>query len=222
MKQHQKLILASASPRRKELLGNMGLEFTIQPSDIAEVGFEGVPEEIPSRIVIEKMKAAKSSYHLVAPLARRSLFSGIVLTTTDGEDGSGYVGQNPYFLAADTIVALDQDVYGKPENQEHARSMLATLSGKTHQVYTCFRIENFEGDYIEKTIRTDVQMRTISKEMLQWYLDTKEPFDKAGGYAIQGFGSVLVESIQGSYTNVVGLPLAEVVDGLAELKVISF
>ena len=195
MKQHEQLILASASPRRKELLEKMGLKFSIQPSEITEVGYGGSPEKIPSLIVIQKMKAAK------ARLA---------------------MNQEGYILAADTIVALEQEVFGKPENADHARMMLTQLSGKTHQVYTCFRIEGLGGDHIEKTIRTDVKMRTITSEMLAWYIATNEPFDKAGSYAIQGFGSVLVESIQGSYTNVVGLPVSEVIDALLELKVISY
>ncbi len=199
LKQHEKLILASASPRRKELLSSMGIQFIIQPSDIAEVGYGGTPDKVPSRIVMQKMKAAICN--LAAPSGRM---------------------ENIYFLAADTIVAIEQKIYGKPENIEHARSMLSELSDKTHQVYTCFRIEDLSGEFVEKTIRTDVKMRKISDEMLQWYLDTQEPFDKAGSYAIQGYGSVLVESIQGSYTNVVGLPMAEVMDGLVQLKVISF
>ncbi len=126
-----------------------------------------------------------------------------------------------YILAADTIVALENEVYGKPENADHARTMLKDLSGKTHQVYTCFRIEGLEGDFVEKTVKTDVKMREIPAEMLQWYVSTGEPFDKAGSYAIQGHGSILVESISGSYTNVVGLPMAEVVDALVQLKVIT-
>jgi septum formation protein len=195
LKQHEKLILASASPRRKELLQSMGIKFVVQPSDIAEVGYGGAPEKVPSRIVTQKMKATKVQM-------------GLHL--------EGYV------LAADTIVALGKEIYGKPENMEHARSMLRQLSGKIHQVYTCFRVEGWNGEFIEKTTRTDVKMRKLSDQMLQWYLNTNEPFDKAGGYAIQGFGSVLVESIQGSYTNVLGLPMAEVMDALVELKVISF
>jgi septum formation protein len=195
MKQLEPIILASASPRRKELLEKLGLKLSIQPSEIAEVGYGGTPEKIPSRIVIQKMKAAKAKL---------------------GMDQDGYV------LAADTIVALNQEVFGKPESAEHARTMLSQLSGKTHQVYTCFRIEGLEGDFIEKTLRTDVKMRTITPEILNWYVSTQEPFDKAGSYAIQGYGSALVESIQGSYTNVVGLPVAEVLDAFIELKVISF
>lgn len=202
MKQLEKLILASASPRRKEMLEKIGLKFTVQPSEIAEVGYDGIPEKIPSRIVTQKMKASKATYFSAAP--------------------SGSMGNDIFFLAADTIVALGQESFGKPENVEQARAMLKALSGKTHQVYTCFRIEGLTGDFVEKTILTDVKMRTITPDMLQWYLDTKEPFDKAGSYAIQGYGSALVESIQGSYSNVVGLPLAEVIDALVELKVISF
>lgn len=195
MKQLEPLILASASPRRKELLEKMGVKITVSPSEIAEVGYDGIPEKIPSRIVLQKMKAAKAR----------------IGTNLDG-----------CILAADTIVALGQQVYGKPENNDHARTMLRELSGKTHQVYTCFRIEDLMGDFVEKTVRTDVKMRMITEEMIQWYIDTNEPFDKAGSYAIQGYGSVFVESIHGSYTNVVGLPIPEVVDALLELKVISF
>lgn len=195
MKQLEPIILASASPRRKEMLENLGLKFTVQPSEIVEVGYDGIPEKIPSRIVTQKMKAAKAKV-------------GMKL------DG--------YILAADTIVALEQESFGKPENPDQARAMLNVLSGKIHQVYTCFRVEGLTGDFVEKTVCTHVKMRNITKEHIDWYLSTQEPFDKAGSYAIQGFGALLVESIQGSYTNVVGLPLAEVTDALLELKVITF
>ena len=170
MKQLEQIILASASPRRKDLLEKLGLKLTIQPSEIAEVGYGGTPEKIPSRIVIQKMKAAKAKLGM---------------------------NQEGYILAADTIVALEQEVFGKPENIEHARTMLTQLSGKTHQVYTCFRIEGLEGDFIEKTIRTDVNMKIITPEMLGWYLSTQEPFDKAGSYAIQGYGSDLSSRFKG-------------------------
>jgi septum formation protein len=195
MKQLEKIILASASPRRKELLENLGLKLTVSPSDVAEDGFAGSPETIASKIVVQKMKAA------IAKL---------------GNDMDGYV------LAADTIVVLGLEIFGKPENADHARSMLLQLSGKVHQVYTCFRIENSKGDCVEKTVCTHVKMKTITPGMLQWYLSTQEPFGKAGSYAIQGYGGVLVEKIEGSYTNVVGLPMAEVMDALIELKVIAF
>lgn len=195
MKQNEKIILASQSPRRKELLEQLGLTLTISPSEIAEVGYGGSPEKIPSRIVIQKMKAAKAKL---------------------GADMDGCI------LAADTIVALDNEVFGKPENKDHAKSILRQLSGKKHAVYTCFRIETVEGDFIERTIMTAVRMRTITDEMLNWYLSTNEPYDKAGAYAIQGYAGVFVESIEGSYSNVVGLPLAEVMDALVNLKIVSF
>lgn len=195
MKQLEKIILASQSPRRKEFLKQLGIDITVMPSEIAEAGYSGVPEKIPSLIVMQKIKAVKAML---------------------GKNQDGYL------LAADTIVALENEIFGKPENTEHARIMLQKLSGKIHQVFTCFRIEGMRGDFVEKTVHTSVQMRTISKEMLDWYLSTSEPFDKAGSYAIQGYGNVLVETIQGSYSNVVGLPMSEVVDALIQLKVISF
>jgi len=195
LKQLEKLTLASASPRRKELLEGIGLKIDVKPSDIAEVGYGGIPEKVPSRIVTQKMKSAKAQIGM----------------SLDG-----------FVLAADTIVALEQEVFGKPENIEHARTMLKQLSGKTHQVYTCFRIEGLIGDFVEKTVRTDVNMRILTPEMIEWYVSSREPFDKAGGYAIQGLGGIFVDSIHGSYTNVVGLPMAEVADALVHLKVISF
>lgn len=195
MKQNEKIILASQSPRRKELLEQLGLSLTIMPSEIAEVGYGGSPEKIPSRIVTQKIKAVKAKL---------------------GMDFDGCL------LAADTIVALENEVFGKPENPDHARTMLRQLSDKIHLVYTCFRIETFEGDFVEKTVRTDVKMRKISEEMLNWYLSTSEPYDKAGAYAIQGYAGVFVESIQGSYSNVVGLPLAEVVEAFIQMKIVTF
>lgn len=173
----------------------LGIDFTVMPSEIAEVGYGGTPDKIPSLIVTQKIKTVKAMLGM---------------------------NQNGYLLAADTIVVLENEVFGKPENADQARTMLQKLSGRTHQVYTCFRIEGVEGDFVEKTVQTAVKMRPISKEMLEWYISTSEPFDKAGSYAIQGYGNILVEAIQGSYSNVVGLPMSEVVDALIHLKVISF
>ncbi len=118
-------------------------------------------------------------------------------------------------IAADTVVSIDDHVLGKPTDAEDAVRTLQRLSGRTHQVLTGVSLKCKQqgiDDLID--VRTDVTFGVLSKELIAWYVATKEPFDKAGSYAIQGKGAVLVKAIDGSYYNVVGLPLYEIADGL--------
>jgi septum formation protein len=190
-----KLILASASPRRRDLLDSIGLGFTVQPADISEALLDNeTPGEHVMRLSREKSEAV----------------SGI----------------NPlqWVLAADTVVVLDNKILGKPESREHAISMLSTLQSRTHQVFTGYTIIRAQPEGFVKTahVKSLVKIRTMSSREVSDYVDTGEPMDKAGAYAIQGLGAAIVEWVNGSYTNVVGLPLSEVALNLRDLGIFDF
>jgi septum formation protein len=125
-------------------------------------------------------------------------------------------------IAADTIVLKNNDILGKPKSRYEARTMLKQLSGQVHQVLTgyavCCKAKN---KMFSETIKTDVLFKNLTHDEIEWYVHTKEPFDKAGSYAIQGLGTFLVKSINGSYTNVVGLPVCEVIELLIKEGVID-
>jgi len=180
------LILASKSPRRSYLLKQAGLEFSVIPSSIDE---SAVPLSSPETYV-RVMAEAKA------------------MDISDKYPDKWVIG-------ADTIVLIDGSILGKPGSKSEARAMLNQLSGQTHQVLTGYAIccktkkRNFS-----ETIKTEVSFKNLSKEEIEWYIHTDEPFDKAGAYAIQGLGTFIVKSINGSYTNVVGLPVCEVVEFL--------
>lgn len=126
-----------------------------------------------------------------------------------------------WVIGADTIVLIDGLILGKPSGKEAARGMLLRLSGQTHQVCTGFTICCAElNKSFTNAVRTDVTFKRLSTDEIEWYINTDEPFDKAGAYAIQGLGTFLVKSIHGSYTNVVGLPVCEVIEYLIQEGVI--
>jgi septum formation protein len=179
------LILASASPRRRELLAQLGLTFQVEPADVDE---RPHPHEAPGAYV------ARIARDKACTLARRH--------------------PGALVLAADTTVVLAGQVLGKPEDEADARRMLGALAGRAHQVLTAVALEGpHSALHVEQT---QVHMRQASAEELAWYVSTGEPRDKAGAYAIQGRGGFLVERIEGSYSNVVGLPLAQTVRMLCE------
>lgn len=174
------IILASTSPRRYELLQNLGLSFKVVPSEVKENQqldtnpIDGVREN-----ALKKGRWVSANYpdHLV--------------------------------IAADTIVVLGQKVMGKPADEQDAYRMLAELSGKTHQVYTAIGLffERYNQSQMD-IVSTDVTFRELTGDEIWAYINTGEPFDKAGAYAIQGQGSVLIDRINGCYFNVVGFPLS--------------
>ena len=187
------LILASASPRRKYLLEQAGLRFRVVPSPFDE---SGVPPDEPARYV-RRLAEAKA-----------------------GEVAALHPGA--WVIGADTIVAEGRRLLGKPASPEEAREMLARLSGRTHQVYTgfCIRREKERARFVD-AVGTDVTFKTLSPTEIDWYIRSGEPFDKAGAYAIQGIGTFLVRRINGSYSNVVGLPVCEVVEILIREGVLT-
>lgn len=188
------LVLASGSPRRSELLGSVGLDFTVHPSKADE----------------PKPEQGEAPRDYAMRMAR--------IKTED------VAWQHPdsVTLGSDTIVVLGNEVMGKPESDADALRMLMALSGQAHQVITgcCLAIPGQDTPHCF-SVCTDVTMCESSEQELRNYIATEEPMDKAGAYAIQGIGSFMVKGISGSYTNVVGLPLARVLEELRRLQVIK-
>ena len=194
MKANGRIVLASASPRRKELLELLGLKLEIVPSDVVEITQETDPGLFARRMAEEKAKAVRVRM---------------------GDKFRGWV------LGADTVVALGKEIFGKPRDVEDARRMLWRLAGRTHQVYTGFYVERFDGDFSGMTVKTEVDFVHLSEAEIEAYIRSREPFDKAGAYAIQGRAGAFVRAINGSFSNVIGLPLVEVVSALRELGAVS-
>ena len=188
-----RLILASKSPRRKYLLEQAGLTFSIIPSDFDESSVTMLNPDFYVKMLAEAKAFDISEQH-----------------------------PDCWVIGADTIVLIDNKILGKPGSNEDARSMLKQLSGKTHQVLTgyCICCKNKDTVFSE-TAKTDVHFKSLSEAEIDWYIQTDEPFDKAGAYAIQGIGTFLVKRINGSYTNVVGLPICEVIEFLINEGVVE-
>lgn len=188
------LILASKSARRRYLLKQAGINFSVIPSDFDE---SSVPVSSPENYV-KILAESKAKY------------------ISDNYPDSWVIG-------ADTVVVINGNILGKPSSRDDARIMLKDLSGQTHEVITgyCICCKAKERSFSE-FIRTKVLFKDLSEDEIEWYIHTKEPFDKAGGYAIQGLGTFLVKSINGSYTNVVGLPVCEVIEFLIKEHIIGF
>ncbi|WP_232695610.1 Maf family protein [Brevibacillus daliensis] len=179
MNSYPPIVLASSSPRRQELLKNLGLPFTIQVSDIDEtVSPDLKPEEIVQTLSFQK-----------AEVITRNLSFGLV-------------------IGSDTIVVLDGQVLGKPTDEQDAYRMLRALSGRMHQVFTGIAIIDVASGKAEVSYSsTYVTMEAMTDETIYSYIASGEPMDKAGSYAIQGLGATLVQKIEGDYFTVVGLPL---------------
>jgi septum formation protein len=175
---HAGLLLASASPRRAELLRAAGFEFEILPVDIDEQPVPGeAPEQYVARLAEEKAAAAQR------------------------------LRPDAIVIGADTAVVLDRQIFGKPAGRADAERMLGTLSGRTHEVLTglCVARDTRSERHVE---RSQVTMASLDPRTIAWYVASGEPLDKAGAYAVQGLASRFVAEIRGSYSNVVGLPVA--------------
>ena len=194
-----KLILASGSPRRREILTDLGYSFDVKTADFDEsqVSLEK-PSEGVQALALGKATAAAEATSVDAPTV---------------------------FLGSDTVVALNDAVMGKPTDEEDAKAMLRSLSGKTHVVYTGVALveKNERGEIVSNETfveATEVTFFELSEEEIDWYVGTGEPMDKAGAYGIQSLGRVLVEGIRGDYETVVGLPAARVYRALREHDVV--
>ncbi len=197
-----KYILASASPRRRELLTQAGLEFEILTSDAEEV----ITKEIPWEVVVE-----------LASVKAENVYKKIKETSNDTED--------LVLIGADTVVVYKDEILGKPKDEEDAYNMLSMLAGRTHQVYTgvCLLIVE-EGKTRKKTFyeSTDVSFYPISRQDLKRYIESKDHLDKAGAYGIQGPFAIHVKGIKGDYNNVVGLPIAHLYQELWKENLLPF
>jgi len=178
-----RVVLASASPRRRELLAQIGVEFTVSPADIDETVRPGEsPDDYVLRMAISKAQQGCAS--LADPVAAALI------------------------LGADTAVVLDKQILGKPRDEADAEYMLASLAGRTHRVMSAVAIT--DGKRLESRLSiTAVTFRDMGADEIRAYWRSGEPCDKAGAYAIQGYGALLVRELQGSYSGVVGLPLFE-------------
>jgi nucleoside triphosphate pyrophosphatase len=188
-----RLVLASASPRRRDLLGRLVPVFDVRPADVDE-----------------SHRPGEAAEDLVARLA-----------ATKAEAGRGAAAPGSVVLGADTIVVLDGDVLGKPVDGDHASAMLGRLSGRTHRVLTGVAVAAEGHDLAVEVVTTEVTFRTLTTGTIAEYVASGEPLDKAGAYGIQGGGGALVASIDGPFDNVVGLPLDTVRRLLARTGVLG-
>jgi septum formation protein len=190
-----RLILASASPRRAELLRSAGYTFDVVAADVDE---SIRPGETPSAYV--RRLAADKSFRVAGGHSGPPLREG-------GQTGSALRDGEAIILGADTTVVVDGAILGKPRDDDDSRAMLQRLSGKTHQVLTGLSLRQGTHE-VGRVETTSVAFRELTDEDISWYVASGEGRDKAGGYAIQGLASRFIPSISGSYSNVVGLPLA--------------
>ena len=195
--QHRPLCLASSSPRRKNMLQNFGLEFFSISPDIDESRRDSeTSESFVKRVALDK---ARKIYQDHESLPRKTLI-----------------------LSGDTIVVLQGHILGKPEDQIEAGKIIDRLSGKTHQVSTAFAVlDTSNGEELVQQVSTKVTFRNLDAGLIKWYQGLGEGLDKAGAYSIQGHGSLLVSRIEGSYPNVVGFPIEQVLEILLKKGCIS-
>jgi len=182
------LVLASISPRRKAILQQIGIPFETAGSIIDEsLHREMKPADSACHIAKQKVESIEQTY------------------------------RNRWILGADTIVVINKTIFGKPKNPEECQDMLSCLKGKTHEVITGFCIHDPGKKLVHReAVMTKVKIKELSNTEIEAYIKSGEPFGKAGAYAIQGIGSFMIEKINGSYTNVVGLPVFEVVNALVK------
>jgi len=182
----RKIVLASASPRRRELLENIGLKFEVAVSNYHEELFSGLaPGTLAQKLSLEKASVVARQY------------------------------DDAIVIAADTIGVLDGNIIGKPHTDLAAKNMLRMLSGKCHLVITGFTIiDTRQQTNLSRSVETKVYFRNLTDDEIDAYVRTGEPLDKAGAYAIQGLGALLVEKIEGDYYNVIGLPLVALIENL--------
>lgn len=181
MSENPQIYLASSSPRRQELLQQMGVSFSVIPQFVEEIHKpDESPEDFVMRLALEK--------------------------ACDGH-GRQSKGMIPV-LGSDTAIVMNEQILGKPDNRDHALDMLMSLSGKTHQVLTAVALKNEQQEATALSV-SEVSFCQLTRELCEQYWQTGEPADKAGSYAIQGRGSLFIRNINGSYSGVMGLPIYE-------------
>ena len=191
MSKSKPIILASASPRRKELLALTGLKFRIDAGDYEEdLTLKLKPHDLAKHLSQEKARSVSQNHH------------------------------DALIIAADTFIVFRDKLLGKPHTDKEAVRMLVMLNGKSHAVITGYTVlDTKTGKYISRSVETTVWFKKLSPAGIRAYVKTKEPLDKAGAYAIQGLGSLMVKKIQGDYFNVIGLPLASLTDTLKKFGI---
>ncbi|MBM4451496.1 MAG: septum formation inhibitor Maf [Chloroflexi bacterium] len=187
----KRVILASESPRRRQLLGQIGLKFQVVPSNSTEdLGSSVEPHELAKSLSMEKVSSVAKKH------------------------------KNAVVIAADTFGVLEGRILGKPKTEGEAREMLVAMSGKTHSVITGFAIlDADDGKSVSRSVETKVRFRELTAGEIEAYVRSGEPLGKAGAYAIQGLGAVLIEKIEGDYFNVMGLPLSALAESLKEFGI---
>ncbi|MCG6837734.1 nucleoside triphosphate pyrophosphatase [Fusobacterium polymorphum] len=182
------MILASNSQRRQEILKDAGFNFRVITSNIEETSDKKIITEKILDIAEKKMEQ----------IAKNNV--------------------NEFILAADTVVELDKNIFGKPKDREEAFKFLKLLSGKIHRVITAYVFKNISKNIlIREVVISEVKFFDLDDETINWYLDTGEPFDKAGAYGIQGYGRVLVEKIDGDYYSIMGFPISNFLKNLRKI-----
>ena len=182
------MILASNSKRRQEILKDAGFNFKIITSDIEEISDKKIITEKILDIAEKKLKQIAKD------------------------------NKNEFILAADTVVELNGKIFGKPKDMEEAFSFLKTLSGNTHKVITAYVFKNISKNIlIKEVVISEVKFLELDNEIINWYLGTAEPFDKAGAYGIQGYGRILVEKINGDYYSIMGFPISNFLENLRKI-----
>lgn len=188
-----KFILASASPRRKELLEQIGMEFEVRVSEAEEVTEATDPAEYVKELSFLKAEDVAGKIPVMY-------------------DARG-INQDFVVIGSDTVVAAEGEILGKPKDKEDARRMITLLSGKTHQVYTGVTLMIFMDERMHRETfyeKTDVTFYEMTEKQIEEYISTSEPYDKAGAYAIQGLCSAYIKCISGDYAGVVGLPVSRI------------
>jgi septum formation protein len=187
------LILASASPRRRDLLSTLGLTFQVVTAEIEEIP---LPHEAPRDFALRVAE-------------KKALVVGVKYP-------------HAWVIGADTVVVIEGAILGKPRDRDDAKRMLQHLAGREHVVITGYTLVKVADDKkVGGVEETRVKIDSLEERAIDWYVDTGEPLDKAGGYAIQGKGAFMVEWIEGSYTNVVGLPLCQIMRLLKDVGIVD-
>lgn len=187
----QKIILASGSPRRREIFTKLGINFQYVTANVDESFNSGLPVEG------EIMRVAATKAYSVSAIYEEA-----------------------FIVGADTIVVLGDEIIGKPKDKYDAQNILSKLSNRKHEVFTGVAVVNKKNKICERFYeKTDVYFKKLTNELINWYIDSEEPMDKAGAYGIQGKGSLLVEKIDGNYDNVMGLPAGKLLEVFGKLGI---
>jgi septum formation protein len=203
-----RLVLASGSPRRRALLDGLGLVFEVMVPEVDE-SVRGAEQPLVYVERVARMKAAAVADLLAVDPGDVDPGAVDPGDVDPGDDDPGDdASHSLVVVAADTTVDLGGEILGKPADSAEARRMLCALSGRSHQVHTAVVVLHRSRIEVQ-VVSTEVVFAALDRKIIEWYVGTNEPFDKAGGYAIQGRGAALVSQVHGSVTNVVGLPLAE-------------